>query len=104
MLEQLTYAKRIFWSYLPSNSSFIASFIYRNHAGPYLNLMVALAAGLAFWHHERSQLRPGKTGPSVILAFLTAFVATMVIFSYSRGSIAVLLAFSLVVAGALTVR
>lgn len=93
ILQQLTDAKRIFWSYLPSNGTFVASFIYRNHAGPYLNLMVALAVGLGCWHYERSQRRHEKSSPAAVLAFLAVFVAIMVIFSYSRASIGVLLVF-----------
>jgi len=95
VLQQLTDAKRIFWSYLPSNSAFVASFIYRNHAGPYLNLMVSLAVGLGCWYYERSQRRQEKSSPAAVLAFLAMFIAIMVVFSYSRASIGVLLAFSL---------
>jgi len=106
VLQQLTDAKQIFWSYLPSNGSFIASFIYRNHAGPYLNLMVSLAVGLSCWHFNRPQRRHGKTNLAVamFLVFAAVFVGIMVIFSYSRASIGVLVAFTLCLAVALAVR
>jgi len=104
VLQQLTDAKRIFWSYLPSNPTFVSSFIYRNHAGPYLNLMVALAVGLGFWHYQRSQRRLEKLSTAIVVAFLAVFVAIMVVFSYSRGSIGVLLAFTLFVMGALVMK
>jgi hypothetical protein len=106
VMQQLTEAKRIFWSYLPSNGNFVSSFIYRNHAGPYLNLMVALAVGLSLWHFNRSQRRHGKTNLAVamFLVFAAVFVGIMVIFSYSRASIGVLLAFTLCLASALAVR
>ena len=104
VLQQLTDAKQIFWSYLPSNGAFIASFIYRNHAGPYLNLMVSLAAGLSFWHYQRSQRRHEQPGLAAVLAFLAVFVAIMGVFPSSRASIGVLLAFTLCLAGALAVR
>ena len=104
VLQQLTDAKRIFWAYLPSNPTFIASFIYRNHAGPYLNLMVALAVGLGFWHSQRSQRRLEKQKSAVVVAFLAVFVAIMVVFSYSRASIGVLLAFTLFIICALAAQ
>jgi len=104
VLQQLTDTKQIFWSYLPSNATFVASFIYRNHAGPYLNLMVALAVGLGFWHYQRSQRHLEKPSSAVAILFLAVFVAIMVLFSYSRASIGVLLAFILLAMGALTAR
>jgi O-antigen ligase len=104
VLQQLTDAKQIFWSYLPSNSAFIASFIYRNHAGPYLNLMVSLAAGLGFWHYQRSQRRHEQPGMAAVLVFLAVFVAIMVVFSYSRASIGVLLAFTFLILCSLMAR
>ena len=104
VLQQLTDAKEIFWSYLPSNGSFIASFIYRNHAGPYLNLMVSLAAGLSFWHYQRAQRRHEQPGLAAVLAFLAVFVAIMVVFSYSRASIGVLLGFTFFILCSLVVR
>jgi hypothetical protein len=104
VLQQLTDTKRIFWAYLPSNGSFIASFIYRNHAGPYLNLMVALAVGLGFWHYQRSQRQLEKLNSAVIISFLAVFVSIMVVFSYSRASIGVLLAFTLFIACSLVAR
>jgi len=104
VLQQLTDAKEIFWSYLPSNGSFIASFIYRNHGGPYLNLMVSLAAGLSFWHYQRSQRRHEQPGLAAVLAFLAVFVGIMVIFSYSRASIGVLLSFTFLILCSLLAR
>ena len=50
MAEQVSGTQRIFWAYLPSNPQFASSFIYRNHAGAYFDLMVAVAGGLAWWH------------------------------------------------------
>ena len=104
VVQQLTDAKQIFWSYLPSNGSFIASFIYRNHAGPYLNLMVSLAAGLSFWHYQRSQRRHEQPGMAAVLAFLAVFVGIMVVFSYSRASIGVLLGFTFLILCSLLAR
>jgi len=101
VLEQLTVAKEIFWVYRPRGDMFAASFIYRNHAGCYFNLMVALAAGLAWWHYRRARRAIESPGPAVALAFSAVFLGVMVIFSYSRMSILMLLAFSALVSLAL---
>lgn len=104
-LQQVTHASRIFWHYRPSTDSFIASFIYRNHAGAYFNLMVALAAGLAWWHHQRARQRLERAGPAAWAFALTAgSTGLMVIFSYSRMSTLLLLAFTVLAGAALAFR
>ena len=92
-LEELTGAKEIFWSYPPSNGGFCASFIYPNHAGAYLNLMVALAAGLAWRHHLRAHARFERAGPAAGFLVAAVLISLMVIFSCSRMSIGLLLTF-----------
>jgi hypothetical protein len=103
-LQQLTGAKRIFWSYLPSNDYFSASFIYRNHAGAYFNLMAALAGGLAWWHYRRSQRRLEGPGPAVAFAFSALWIGAMVIFSNSRAATGLLLAFASLLGASIAVR
>jgi hypothetical protein len=84
MAEQVSGTKRIFWSYVPSNPYFAASFIYRNHAGAYLGLASAVAAGLAWWHHRRARRLKESPAPTIFFAFLAGLIALMVIFSASR--------------------
>ena len=94
ILQKLNGTYQIFWSYQPSNYSFIASFIYPNHAGAYFNLMVALAAGLAWWHHQRARRHLEKPGLAVVLVLFAVFTGIAVVFSNSRMSIISLLAFT----------
>jgi len=94
LLQQLTGADRIFWSYPSSSPSFIASFIYRNHAGAYFNLMVALAVGLACWQDQRARQRHATAGPAGLLALTAALVGLMVVLSASRLAIISLLFFA----------
>jgi O-antigen ligase len=103
-LQQLTGTKKIFWLYTPSNGSFSASFIYPNHAGAYLNLMVALAAGLAWWHHRRAHERLEKPGRATAFALAAMALGLMVIFSYSRTSIILLLVFTACLGGVFAIR
>jgi O-antigen ligase len=97
MAEQVTGTERIFWSYLPSNPAFAASFIYRNHAGAYFDLMVALATGLAWWHFRRTRRLLEGPGKTVVFAFFAAFIGIMVISSASRMAIFVMLLFAALV-------
>ncbi len=103
-LQQLSSTQRIFWSYLPSNGRFCASFIYPNHAGAYFNLIVALAAGLALWHWRRARHALEKPGPARMFTVYAASAGLMVIFSYSKMSIVLLLAFTALLGGALVWR
>ena len=102
ILEQLTASQKILWFYTPSNDSFVSTFIYRNHAGPFFNMMVALSVGLGWWHLQRERRAVERRGPSILYSFLAAFIGVMVLFSYSRISIIVLLIFTATAAFALT--
>ena len=103
-LQQLTGATRIFWTYLPSNGSFAASFIYRNHAGAYFNLATALAAGLAWWHFRRAQRRLEGPGAGVVYCFLAFWLGAMVIYTFSRAAVILLLAFTALVGTGIALR
>ena len=86
LAQQLTHATRIFWAVKSSNASFAASFIYRNHAGAYLNLALAAAAGLAWWHFARAQRHFEKSSPASVFTFCAVILGITVLFSLSRGS------------------
>jgi O-antigen ligase len=104
IMQQLISTKRIFWSYLPANDSFIASFIYRNHAGCFFNLLTSLAAGMAWWHFDRERRRLESRGRAVTFTFLAVFMGIMVLFSYSRAAILLLLLFTAIMAAVLTAK
>ncbi len=99
VLQKLSGTDRIFWSYLPSNASFIASFIYPNHAGPYFNLMVALAAGLAWRHYQRARRHLENPGQAFFFTFLAVFTGLAVVSSNSRMSVALLLVLTVFAGG-----
>lgn len=93
LAQQLTHANGIFWLVKVSSQSFVASFIYRNHAGAYLNLMLALAAGLAWWSYTRSNRRFEKSSPAGVFIFGGVVIGTMVLFTLSRGAALTMLGF-----------
>jgi O-antigen ligase len=99
LIQQIGGSDRIFWGYkAPEKAQFMASFIYRNHAGAYFNLVLAVAVGLAGWHWRRAQRRIEGLGAAVAFGFSAALIGVAVIFSASRMSIVLLVAFTLMVA------
>ncbi len=100
LAQQLTQAKGIFWVVKSSSSSFVASFIYRNHAGAYLNILVALAVGLAWWHFARANRRLEKSSPAGVFTFGAVLIGVMALFTLSRGTAAILLTFSAITGAA----
>jgi len=99
LLQRASGASRIFWSWQPPAEYFVASFIYRNHAGAYFNLMLSVCCALAFWWRERSLRSGTRSSPAIIFAFFAAAVAEIVLCSYSRGSILLMVPFLAIVAG-----
>ncbi|MBK8475182.1 MAG: O-antigen ligase family protein [Opitutaceae bacterium] len=93
LAQQVTHATGIFWLVPVRTQSFVASFIYRNHAGAYLNLMLALGAGLAWWYYTRGNRRLDKSSPAGVFTFAAIIIGLMVLFTFSRGAILLLLSF-----------
>ena len=88
-------ATKIFWFWQPQYAYFVSSFIYKNHAGAYFNLLLSLCAGLAYWHYDRSERRHDKSSPSGLFAFFGTAVAMIILFSYSRTATLLMFAFLL---------
>jgi len=86
LAQLLTHASGIFWAVQSHSASFIASFIYRNHAGAYFNLILALAAGLAWWYFTHAQRHLEKSSPASVLTFCASILGVTVLFTLSRGS------------------
>lgn len=83
-------ADKIFWEISSANRNFYASFIYRNHASSYLNLLLAISLGLYFYHRERSwKTNGGEAEKSPIFFFTSTILFTTVLFSGSRGGVIV---------------
>lgn len=94
--QRATGADKIFWFWRPPASYFVSSFIYKNHAGAYFNLLLALCSGLALWHYERGLRRLDKSSPAGLFAFFATAIVLVVVFSYSRTATLLLFAFLLV--------
>lgn len=104
VLQKLSGTGRIFWSFPPANDSFMASFIYPNHAGPYLYLGAALCFGLAWRHSQRAHRGLEKIWPARLWTLAAVIIGAAVVLSYSRTSILMLFVFVAVVGGILVAR
>lgn len=93
LLQRLAGSKKIYGLVASPVDTFFAGFIYRNHAGAYLNLMLALCIGLAAWFYFRGLRRMEKSNPAGIFAFFACVVSVGVIITFSRGSILILVLF-----------
>ena len=90
---------KILWFVTPPSGSLgFASFIYKNHAGAYLALMATVALALAYWYYDRGVRRMQKSNPAGVFAFVGLFIALMVIFSFSRAAMVLVIGY-LAVAG-----
>ena len=95
LAQQLTGTGEVFWGYrAPEKSLFMATFIYRNHAGAYFDLVLALAVGLSSWHWRRAQQRLEGPGAAVAFGFSAMLIGLGVIFSASRMSIVLMIVFT----------
>lgn len=104
ILQKLWSNGKMFWSWTSPNDSFFASFVYKNHAGNYLDLVLAVTCGLASWYYLRGLRRLEKSNPSGVFAFLATCIAIAVLVSYARGATIVMLAFLLACVGVFLVH
>ena len=104
LAERGLHADKIFWSWQPPAPYFVASFIYKNHAGAYFDLLLSLCVALAAIHYERSKRQLKKSSPSGLFVFFAIVLALVVIFSYSRAATLLLLGYSAFVVAVLTGR
>ena len=95
---------KMFWFFESPNPSFFSSFIYKNHAGAYLDLTLAVSCGLAAWYYLRGLRRLEKSNPSGVLVFFATCVAVGVLTSYARGATLVMLVFLLCTIGAFIIH
>ncbi len=80
----LTGADKIFWTIEHSARHTVASFIYRNHAAAYFNLMVGLSGALALYYFHEGRLMLRRSDPSGIFLFFSVVILAVVGLSLSR--------------------
>lgn len=93
LLQRLTQSDEMFWFWRPPYDYFFGSFIYKNHAGAFLNLAIATSAGLGWWYSERAGRRMEKSHPGFVFLFLAAIGIVALLFTYARAAGALGLSF-----------
>ncbi|MEX2381046.1 MAG: O-antigen ligase family protein [Opitutales bacterium] len=67
-----------------TNARFLSTFIYRNHAAAYFNLMLGIAAGMGFYHFLKGKDEGKESTPAPLFAFFGILFALIVAISASR--------------------
>jgi O-antigen ligase len=97
MLQRLVGNGKLLWVFDPQSTYFAGPFVYKNHAGEYLCLIVALCFGLAWCHTTRAERAMSKSHPGLVYPILALAVMAGQMLTYARAATAVTLAFMLVV-------
>jgi O-antigen ligase len=84
LVQKALHLELIFGFWKPPASYFVSSFIYKNHAGAYFNLLLCLTIGLFFWYSYRSQRRLDKSSPGSVFVFFALAITVIIFFSASR--------------------
>jgi O-antigen ligase len=93
LLERALGAQQIYWFWQPPQPYFVSSFIYKNHAGAYFDLLLGVCCGLIAWHSVRARARFKGTNPWAALVATALMIVFIVLFSYSRAATLLMMAF-----------
>ena len=74
LVQRLLSNGKMFWRWESPNPSFFSSFIYKNHAGAYLDLALAVTCALAAWYYLRGVRRLEKSNPAGVFVFFAICV------------------------------
>ena len=89
ILQYMTHADAVLWTFPSSNQHFWGSFFYRNQGVAFLNLILVNAGLLFFYHATKARERFRSGGPHFLCILLFAGVATSIGLALSRGGILV---------------
>jgi O-antigen ligase len=87
ILQHLTEAKAVLWTFPSSNENFWGSFFYRNQGAAYLNLILVAAGVLFFYHAKRARDFAKSGGPHFLCFVFFALTAASIGLALSRGGI-----------------
>jgi O-antigen ligase len=84
LAQQMSATTKIYWTFVPANERFFASFHYKNHAAAYLNLACIVAIAIGSWFQRRQQRRLARSSPAPLFYFFAAVIAIAIVLSLSR--------------------
>jgi O-antigen ligase len=87
ILQHMTEAKAVLWTFPSSNENFWGSFFYRNQGAAYLNLILVAAGVLFFYHAKRARDFARSGGPHFLCFVFFALTAASIGLALSRGGI-----------------
>ncbi len=104
ILEKVAPNGKIFWLVASPNVHFVSSFVYKNHAGAYFNLILSVGCGLVYWYFSRSERRMERSNPAPVFAFCAVLTGLIVLMSYARMATILLMIYIAVAAVGFLVR
>ena len=90
ILQQVAGNGKILWFITPSTYYAVSTFLYKNHAGAFFNLLFAVCAAMAFWSHGRAERRLQRASPAPVFAIGCVLLALAVALSFSRAALLLL--------------
>lgn len=96
IIQKMAGAKMMLWFITVPAAYFHGTFVYKNHAGSYFNIILVVALVLAVWHHVRSLRRLERGSPSPVFAFAVVVIGACVFMSGSRTAMLLLAGYLIV--------
>ncbi|MGC4073898.1 MAG: O-antigen ligase family protein [Nibricoccus sp.] len=96
ILQHVAGNGKILWFITPGTPYAVATFLYKNHAGAFFNLMLAAAIATATLYYRRSERRLERASPAPLFILCAATLALIVALSFSRAATVLMLGFVLV--------
>jgi O-antigen ligase len=93
--QKMAGTKLMLWFIKAPADYFHGTFVYKNHAGAYFNLIFAIALATALWHHVRGLRRLERGSPAPVFAFAVVVLAACVFMSGSRTAMLLLAGYGL---------
>jgi O-antigen ligase len=95
ILQHVAGNGNILWFIKPTTGYWVATFLYKNHAGAFFNLMLAAAAATAACYYRRSERRLERASPAPLFTLCAVVLALIVALSFSRAATILMLGFVL---------
>ena len=92
LVQRFTQAPGILWLIENVPNYYFGTFSYKNHAGAFIGLNIAIALSLAMYHFRRSRRRSVQSSPHFFMIVTALVMATGLFYTDSRGSMVIIAA------------
>jgi O-antigen ligase len=93
ILQHVAGNGKILWFIQPSTTYSVSTFLYKNHAGAYFNLMLAATVAVATWYYRRAERRFERASPAPVFTACAVVLSLVVALSFSRAATILMLGF-----------